>query len=53
MKKILVTGATGFIGNYVIEQLLRQKDLTVIASSSNIDRARLASWFLFVKYLLI
>lgn len=51
MKKILVTGATGFIGNYVIEQLLQQKNCTVIASSSTIENARSASWFPLVKYI--
>lgn len=51
MKKILVTGATGFIGNYVIEQLLQQKNCSVIASSSTIENARAASWFSFVKYI--
>ncbi|MDN3657163.1 NAD(P)-dependent oxidoreductase [Ferruginibacter paludis] len=51
MKKILVTGATGFIGNYVVEQLLQQKDLTVIASSADIKKARLAPWFSSVIYI--
>ena len=51
MKKILVTGATGFIGNYVIAQLLQQKNCTVIASSSTIENARSASWFPLVKYI--
>ena len=39
MQKILVTGATGFIGNYVIEQLL-QRNFSVIATSSNIASPR-------------
>lgn len=51
MKKILVTGATGFIGNYVIEQLLQQKDFAIIASSSTIENARSADWFPLVKYI--
>lgn len=50
MKKILVTGATGFIGNYVIPQLLQQH-CQVIATSSNIEKARAASWFSAVKYI--
>jgi len=50
MKKILVTGATGFIGNYVIPQLLRQH-CQVIASSSNIEKAKAASWFSEVTYI--
>ena len=50
MKTILVTGATGFIGNYVIAQLLQQH-CQVIASSSNIEKAKVASWFSAVKYI--
>lgn len=49
MKKILVTGATGFIGNYVIEQLL-EKNYIVIASSANDLKAREKSWFSRVIY---
>ena len=51
MKTILVTGATGFIGNYVIAQLLQQH-CQVIASSSNIEKAKAANWFSAVKYIL-
>ena len=39
MKKILVTGATGFIGNYVIEELLKH-DVEIIATSSNEEKAK-------------
>ena len=42
--KILVTGATGFIGNYVIEELLKQ-EFQVIATSRNIEKAKEKSWF--------
>lgn len=42
--KILVTGATGFIGNYVIEELLK-KEFQVIATSRNIEKAKEKSWF--------
>ncbi|MEO7047059.1 MAG: NAD(P)-dependent oxidoreductase, partial [Ferruginibacter sp.] len=44
MKTILVTGATGFIGNYVVEQLLK-KGFKVIASSSNEEKASCQNWF--------
>ncbi|MBC7508751.1 MAG: NAD(P)-dependent oxidoreductase [Ferruginibacter sp.] len=50
MKKILVTGATGFIGNYVIAELLK-RNLIVIASSSEIEKAKAATWFSMVKYI--
>ena len=42
--KILVTGATGFIGNYVIEELLK-KEFQVIATSRTIEKAKEKSWF--------
>ena len=51
MKKILVTGATGFIGNYVIEQLLLNNNCHVIATSSNSQKAQLTSWYNKVDYL--
>jgi nucleoside-diphosphate-sugar epimerase len=50
MRKILVTGATGFIGNYVIEELLRHQ-VSVIATSSNIEKAKTFAWFNKVQYI--
>lgn len=50
MQKVLVTGATGFIGNYVVEELL-QRNYTVITSSANEARARQKSWFAKTKYI--
>ncbi|MEI9959238.1 MAG: NAD-dependent epimerase/dehydratase family protein [Ferruginibacter sp.] len=50
MKKVLVTGATGFIGNYVIAELLKH-DCTVIATSSNESTAKEKSWFDKVQYI--
>lgn len=50
MKKVLVTGATGFIGEYIVEALL-QKGFEVIATSKNEDKARLRPWFGKVKYI--
>lgn len=44
MKKILVTGATGFIGDYVVQELL-QRHYHVITSSTNEANARKKSWF--------
>jgi nucleoside-diphosphate-sugar epimerase len=50
MKRILVTGATGFIGNYVVTELLR-RSYTVIATSLNEEKAKKFSWFSQVKYI--
>jgi nucleoside-diphosphate-sugar epimerase len=50
MKKILVTGATGFIGNHVIQELLKE-NFHVIASSSNEGRAKEMTWFPSVTYI--
>jgi len=50
MKKILVTGATGFIGNYVITDLLKTNH-KVIASSVDSNKARKKDWFDKVQYI--
>lgn len=47
--KVLVTGATGFIGNYVIEELLMQ-NIKVVATSSKVTKAKEKSWFSKVEY---
>lgn len=50
MKKVLVTGATGFIGNYVILELLKG-DCTIIATSSSESKAKKQEWYNSVKYI--
>jgi len=50
MAKILVTGATGFIGNYVVQQLLNN-NCQVIATSVSEAKARSFSWFSQIKYI--
>src|SRR3954467_10526901 len=50
MKKILVTGATGFIGNYVISRLLEEENCTVIASSRAMVDSAAPAWLPFVQY---
>ncbi|MEO8405990.1 MAG: NAD-dependent epimerase/dehydratase family protein [Chitinophagaceae bacterium] len=49
MKKILVTGATGFIGHYVINELLG-KGYSVVATSRTEQRAEQCDWFDKVHY---
>lgn len=48
--KILVTGATGFIGNYVVSELLKN-NCEVIATSLNEEKAKAATWLSQVKYI--
>ena len=48
--KVLVTGATGFIGRYVVNELLKHEH-HVIATSRNSDKARSYEWFSRVKYI--
>jgi dTDP-6-deoxy-L-talose 4-dehydrogenase (NAD+) len=48
--KILVTGATGFIGNYVIEELIKQH-IDIVATSANEEKAKQQTWFENVKYI--
>jgi len=50
MKKVLVTGATGFIGNYVIGELLRSH-CDIIATSQHQEKAEQFEWYTKVKYL--
>ena len=47
--KVLVTGATGFIGNHVIKYLLH-KDIEVVATSKNEAKAREYAWINKVNY---
>jgi len=48
--KVLVTGATGFIGNYVVKELLKRRQ-HVIATSRNLDKAHSYEWFSQVEYI--
>jgi nucleoside-diphosphate-sugar epimerase len=50
MKKILVTGVTGFIGNYVVQELLKN-NYQVIATSTSEEKAKSFSWFSKVQFI--
>ena len=47
---VLVTGATGFIGSYVVDELLRH-GVDIIATSRNGKKALKMPWFEKVKYI--
>ena len=52
VKTILVTGVSGFIGNHVLNQLLKHDNIRIIATSRNIQKAQKYNWFSNVsKYL--
>ena len=48
--KVLVTGATGFIGNYVIKELLKYSH-DIVATSRDLDKASNCEWFPQVQYI--
>ena len=48
--KILVTGATGFIGTHVINELIKNYDCDIVATSSNFDKAQACEWFGHIQY---
>ena len=48
--KILVTGATGFIGSYVVEELLKRRH-HVVATSRDPKKARSYRWLSQVEYI--
>jgi nucleoside-diphosphate-sugar epimerase len=49
--KILVTGATGFLGNYVINELIKLDNHIVIASARDIKKAKQLEWFEKVNFI--
>ncbi|MHA1284396.1 MAG: NAD-dependent epimerase/dehydratase family protein [Promethearchaeota archaeon] len=50
--KVLVTGATGFVGNHVINELLKYGGIEIIATSLDpIEKSKRFKWFDQVKYI--
>lgn len=49
--KILVTGASGFIGNHLIKELLKNTNHEIIATSRDIEKAKKYDWFSKVKHI--
>ena len=49
--KILITGATGFIGNNLISKLVDNKSYDIIATSRNLEKAKAFHWFNQVTYI--
>lgn len=47
---VLVTGATGFIGKFVVQELIDQGH-KVIATSTNKEKAKVCEWFSKVEYI--
>jgi nucleoside-diphosphate-sugar epimerase len=48
--KVLITGATGFVGNYVVPELLK-RECSVVATSRRTEKARRCEWFSQVTYI--
>jgi dTDP-6-deoxy-L-talose 4-dehydrogenase (NAD+) len=48
--RVLVTGATGFIGTHVINELIK-RDVEIIATSRSENRAKLKAWYSSVKFI--
>jgi dTDP-6-deoxy-L-talose 4-dehydrogenase (NAD+) len=48
--RVIVTGGTGFIGNYVINTLL-QKNIKVTVTGKSIEKAKRTSWFTKVEFI--
>jgi dTDP-6-deoxy-L-talose 4-dehydrogenase (NAD+) len=49
--KILVTGASGFIGRHLINELIEQTSHEIIATSRDLSKARSCDWFGKVRYI--
>lgn len=49
--KILVTGATGFIGRHVVQWLVNNGFTDVIATSTSLEKAQEMSWYNHVTYI--
>jgi len=51
LMKILITGATGFIGNHLINKLLEDDVFSIVATSRSLKKAQKMKWFNHVDYI--
>jgi dTDP-6-deoxy-L-talose 4-dehydrogenase (NAD+) len=49
--RVLITGATGFIGNHIVNYFLKNYDFEVVATARDKDRARSFEWFDRVEFI--
>ena len=49
--KILVTGATGFIGQHVIRCLLKRTDLEIIGTTRDLNKAKKIDFYEKIKFI--
>ena len=49
--RVLVTGATGFIGNNLIKELLNLSNVEIITTSRDIEKAKKFDWFVKTEHI--
>lgn len=50
MKKVLVSGSTGFVGDYVVKELLKRGH-EIVATSAHLNNAIQKGWYPYVTYI--
>ena len=49
--KVLVTGATGFVGNNLIKNLMKYENIKIVATSRDCKKASKLNWFPMIRYI--
>ena len=49
--KVLVTGATGFVGNNLIKNLMKYENIKIVATSRDSKKASKLNWFPMIRYI--